>query len=155
MFSPNSKRPKLPPVQLPEDKKNKSPMDKATKRRLWITVGVSFLLLFVWFGAHSLGEIRREPMISYIVMGVYFVAFAAILITYLAYNRGFVNKNVTEDMLPDTWSPEKKRDFVEGNRRRAEKSRWMVMLIIPFAVVFMVDALYLFLWDGLLSGMLK
>ena len=87
------------------------------------------------------------------VMIVYFVAFAAILITYLAYNRCFINKDVTVDMLPAEWSEEKKLSFVEGNRARAEKSRWMVTIIIPFVVVFMCEALYLFVWDGYLADL--
>ena len=29
---------------------------------------------------------------------------AVLIITYLAYNRGFVNKNVTAEMLPADWS---------------------------------------------------
>ena len=88
-------------------------------------------------------------------MIVYFVAFAALIVSYLLYNRAFVNKDVTVEMLPDEWSEEKKQAFVEGNRIRAEKSRWMVTLIIPFVVVFMCEALYLFVWDGLLSGLWK
>ena len=58
-------------------------------------------------------------------------------------------------MLPDEWSEEKKQAFVEGNRIRAEKSRWMVMVIIPFLVVFMCEALYLFVWDGYLSNVFE
>ena len=90
-------------------------------------------------------------MIQYVIMTVYCLSFAVILITYLIYNRAFVNKDVTEDMLPMDWSPEKRKAFVEDTRRRAEKSRWVLMLIIPFVVTFMAEALYLFVWDGYLA----
>ena len=105
-------------------------------------------LLIIYYGCIALGWVHA-------VMLVYFIAFAAIIITYLAYNRGFVNKDVTVDMLPDEWSEEKKQAFVEGNRIRAEKSRWMVAIIIPFVVVFMCEALYLFVWDGYLANLFK
>ena len=103
-------------------------------------------LLFIYYACVSLGHAKP-------VMIAYFVAFTAIIVTYLAYNRGFINKDVTADMLPADWSEEKKKAFVEGNRVRAEKSRWMVTLIIPFVAVFMCEAMYLFVWDGLLSGL--
>ena len=145
MFFPNknSNQPRLP-----EEKKPPKPLSPAAKKRLWTAALLSFALLFIYYGCVSLGYVKP-------VMIIYFVAFAAIIVTYLAYNRGFVNKDVTADMLPDDWSAEKKQAFVEGNRIRAEKSRWMVILIIPFVVVFMCEALYLFVWDGLLSGLLK
>lgn len=58
-------------------------------------------------------------------------------------------------MLPDDWSDEKKQAFVEDNRRRAEKSRWLLYLLIPFIFVFMVEALYLFLWMDNLENLFK
>ena len=145
MFFPN---PNKNQPRLPEEKKPSKPLSPAAKKRLWTSLLLSFLLLFIYYGCISLGYAKQ-------VMIVYFVAFAAIIVTYLAYNRGFVNKDVTADMLPADWSDEKKQAFVEGNRVRAERSRWMVILIIPFVVVFMCEAMYLFVWDGLLSGMFK
>ena len=34
----------------------------------------------------------------------------------------------------------------DGNRRRAERSRWLLLLLIPFVFVFLAEAMYLFLW---------
>lgn len=144
MFSPNKNRPQLP---LQPEKKSK-PMSSDMKKRLWTTVALTFILLFIYYGGIAIGQAKA-------VMIAYFVSFAILLVTYLAYNRAFVNKDVTVDMLPDEWSEEKKQAFVEGNRARAEKSRWMVMVIIPFLVVFMCEALYLFVWDGYLSDVFE
>ncbi len=144
MFSPNKNRPHLPNQP---DKQSK-PMSPEVKKRLWTTVALTFILLFLYYGCIALGWAEA-------VMIAYFVAFTVLIVTYLAYNRAFVNKDVTVDMLPDEWSKEKKEAFVEGNRLRAEKSRWMVMIIIPFVVVFMCEALYLFVWDGLLSNVFE
>ena len=110
---------------------------------------MSLALLVIYYGIPAI-----RPELTQAVLIVYMVAFAGFLVTYIAYNRGFVNKDVTVDMLPDDWSEEKKQEFVEGNRRRAEKSRWMLVIIVPFVVVFMAEALYLFVWDGWLSNLL-
>ena len=140
--------PKNNQPRLPEEKKPAKPLSPATLKRLWVSVALSMILLFIYYGCVAMGYVT-------VVMIAYSVAFTAILVTYLAYNRGFVNKDVTVDMLPADWSEEKKQAFVEGNRARVEKSRWMVMLIIPFVVVFMCEALYLFVWDGYLSQLFK
>ena len=144
MFSPNKNRPQLPERNGKEPK----PMTSEAKKRLWTTVALTFVLLFIYYGCISLGWAKA-------VMIAYFTVFTVLLVAYLAYNRAFVNKDVTVDMLPDEWSEEKKQSFVEGNRIRAEKSRWMMMVIIPFVVVFMCEALYLFVWDGFLSGLFE
>lgn len=145
MFSPNKKRPSLPKNSGGHEAK---PVSPEVKKRLWTTVALTFILLFIYYGCIALG-------LAEAVMVAYFLAFAALIITYLAYNRAFVNKDVTVDMLPADWSEEKKQAFVEGNRRRAEKSRWMVTVIIPFLIVFMCEALYLFVWDGYLSSLFE
>ena len=128
MFTPNPKRPP------------KKPISPEAKRRLVMVFLLTAVLLILYYGGMAIGLVRE-------VMIVYFVAFGLLLVGYLAYNRGFVTKNVTEADLPDDWPDEKKQAFVEGNRRRAEKSRWMLTLIIPFVLVFMAEALYLFVWD--------
>lgn len=141
MFSPSSKRPERmrPPAK---------PVSAQAKKRMIAVVLLTILLLVVYYGCIALGFVIP-------VMVVYMVAFAALLITYIAYNRGFVNKDVTVDMLPADWSEEKKQAFVDGNRIRAEKSRWMLTYIIPFIFVFMVEALYLFVWEGWMSNLFK
>ena len=161
MFSPNKNRPVLPG----QSDKTSKPVSPEAKKRLWTTVALTFVLLFIYYGCVALG-FAKAVMISY------FVAFTALIVSYLlynsnrsrkswlllaylAYNRAFVNKDVTVEMLPDEWSEEKKQAFVDGNRIRAEKSRWMVMVIIPFVVVFMCEALYLFVWDGYLAKLFE
>lgn len=141
MFFPKSNRPERP---IPE----KKPVSPEAKKQFTVVVVMSIVLLVLYYGIMSL-----LPHLTMAIMAAYMVAFAVILVSYLAYNRGFVNKDVTEEMLPESWSEEKKKEFVEANKRRAEKSRWMIVLIIPFVVVFMAEALYLFVWDGWLSNL--
>ncbi len=154
MFSPNRK----PGRDLQKNgvpSKEAQPMPREMKRRLWATVALTFILLIIWFGCIGIGDARYDPTIAYAVMIAYFVVFAALLVGYLAYNRAFVNKDVTVDMLPAEWSDEKKQAFVDDNRSRAEKSRWMMTVIIPFVVVFLAEALYLFVWDGFFADIFK
>ena len=146
MFSPNKKRPDLGKNGVPA--KESVPMDRETKRRLWATVGLTVLLMVIWYGCIA-AALARAVMIAY------FAVFTVLIIIYLAYNRGFVNKDVTIEMLPADWSEEKKQTFLANERIRAQKSRWMLTVIIPFLVVFMCEALYLFVWDSYLANYFK
>ena len=146
MFSPNKKRPDLGKNGVPA--KESAPMDRETKRRLWATVGLTVLLMVIWYGCIA-AALARAVMIAY------FAVFTVLIITYLAYNRGFVNKDVTIEMLPADWSEEKKLAFISAEKARAEKSRWMLTVIIPFVIVFMCEALYLFVWDSYLADFFK
>ncbi|MBQ9781003.1 MAG: hypothetical protein IJW00_08670 [Clostridia bacterium] len=142
MFFPKSNRPERP---IPE----KKPITPEAKKRAIVVLIMSIVLLVLYYGIMT---VFPGELITMAVMGAYMLVFAVLLVSYIAYNRGFVNKDVTEEMLPESWSEEKKKEFVAANKRRAEKSRWMMVLIIPFVVVFMAEALYLFVWDGWLSN---
>ena len=123
-------------------------MTREAKRRLWATAGLTLLLMAIWFGCMGAGMTKA-------VMIAYFDVFGVLLLAYLIYNRGFVNKDVTAEMLPADWSEEKKQTFLQNEKLRVEKSRWMLTLIIPFIVVFMCEALYLFVWDSYLADFFK
>lgn len=153
MFSPNKKRPDLQKNGISQ--KEQKPMDREAKRRLWATVAMTVILFVIWYGCMAVGEARGNDVLVFGVMTAYFLVFAVLLVSYLAYNRCFVNKDVTVDMLPADWSEEKKQAFVAAEKTRAEKSRWMLVVIIPFVVVLMCEALYLFVWDGYLSNFFK
>lgn len=146
MFSPNRKRPDFGKNGTPA--KESAPMTREAKRRLWATAGLTVVLMAIWFGCMGAGMAKA-------VMIAYFAVFGVLLLAYLAYNRGFVNKDVTAEMLPADWSEEKKQTFLQNEKLRVEKSRWMLTLIIPFIVVFMCEALYLFVWDSYLADFFK
>lgn len=145
MFLSNRNRPDRNRGGAPKEAK---PMPKHFKLRLAATLALTFVLLFLYYGCVAFG-------LAQAVMIAYFVVFGGLIIAYLAYNRAFVNKDVTADMLPADWSEERKQAFVEDNRRRAERSRWMMVVIIPFIIVFMCEALYLFVWDSYLANYFK
>jgi hypothetical protein len=87
--------------------------------------------------------------IFFIYMGIA----AVLVLIYTVYNRGFVYKGVTPDMLPDTMAEEEKRMVLTEAAARMKKTRWMLTLIIPFLLAFMLDALYLFLLEDLMISL--
>ena len=72
---------------------------------------------------------------------------------YVIYNRGFVAKNATPDMLPSTMSYEEKMEFIEQGKQRMKKSQWVLTLLLPIIVSLMLDMVYLFLWPMLGGGL--
>ncbi len=152
MFSPNKRRPPRP--DRPTGKRLRK-FTPENKRQIAAILIMTVLLLVIYYGCIALAG-AFPGQLDYLVRGVmlvYMVAFAVLLIAYLLYNRAFVNKNVTVDMLPDEWDDEKKQAFVQANADRAQRSHWMLTLIIPFVVVFMVEAFYLFVWNGWLGNL--
>jgi uncharacterized membrane protein (DUF485 family) len=111
----------------------------------------SLLVMFVYYGALAL----NIPIIAHLVTVAYMVIFGAFLVAYIAYNRAFSRKDVTADMLPDDWTDEQKQNYINDGKIRAEKSRWMLSVIIPFLVTFIADTLYLFVWTGFLENFFK
>ena len=141
------------------DKQNgrkKAPVEISSRTKaLAISLVInSALLLFIYFGTMGLdivvfkaGMLAPYPIfIGQIVYYAYWLVFAGFLIGYIAYNRAFSRKNVTADMLPDSWSEEKKNEYINDGLRRAENSKWMLSVIIPLLVTIAADAIYLFTW---------
>lgn len=125
----------------------KKPVTPEARRKLLIVLALTLFLLILYFSVQRMaGDGTLPPEAGYAIMILYMVSFAGLLIGYIVYNHAFVHKDVTVDMLPDDWPDEKKTAFVADVRRRAEKSRWLLLLLIPFIFVFMAEALYLFLW---------
>lgn len=119
-------------------------LSKQAAWRIPAVVASSLCLLFIYYTCIGFGW--AQP-----VMIIYMVIPAGLLIAYLIYNRGFVYKDVTADMLPAEWSEEKKTEILESSRTRAERSKWLLAVLIPFVLVLLADALYLYVWCGLLE----
>lgn len=133
---------------LPRENIEKKALTPEKKKLATSLIVNSLLILFVYYGAMGL----NVPIISYVVTVAYMLIFGGFLIAYIAYNRAFTRKGITVDMLPDTWSEEKKKEYVEDGERRMKKSRWMLSVIIPFLVTFIAEALLLFVWSGFLEN---
>ena len=75
------------------------------------------------------------------VLTVYMAITTALLVAYLIYNRGFSRRGVTEDMLPQDWNEEKKKEFIENAKARFQRSRWILLIISALFLVFVIDAI--------------
>ena len=116
---------------------------KLSPDKLWRIALIAFnslILTVVYFGFVQMGN----PIISPVVMIGFWVAFAVMLIVYVVYNRGFTQKGITREMLPDTWTEEKKTEYLEGIAKRQKRSGWMLAVIIPLMVPIALDAVILF-----------
>lgn len=78
---------------------------------------------------------------------VYLALAAAVGLSYVIYNRFFVRKGVTEEMLPIEWSDEQKHEYVENGRKRLKKSRWLLTILVPLLFTFFMDVFVLFIYN--------
>ena len=124
--------------------------DKKSRNRMLAIIGLTLLFMAVYFTAVSLPYELRY--VSYGLMVLYMAALAVFAIVYICYNFAFTRKGITAEMLPDTWSEEKKQEFIQKGKDREQKSRWMLMIIFPLVVTFIAEALYLFVWTGFLEN---
>ena len=122
--------------EIPSSKK---PISSDTAKLLVYLLLNSAALLFLYF---FISEKLRFPYISYI----YLAAGAVFGLYYVIYNRGFVAKDATIDMLPDTMTPLEKQKFLDDGKERLHKSRWVLTILVPIILTFMADMIYLFLF---------
>lgn len=126
------------------------PVSKKSKRKAISLILGSLISLFVYYGVGA----TNIPALQMGVMMAYMVAFGGMLAAYIIYNRAFSRKNITIDMLPDHWSADEKQSYIRDGEERMKKSQWMLMIIIPLLVTFAAEAMYLFVWTGLIEPML-
>lgn len=92
-------------------------------------------------------ELAEDAVYSFVVMVLYMLLLVGFVLGYLIYNRFLYRKNLTEEDLPDSMSAEEKANFIADGKRRLEKSKWMMLLIFPLALVLLFDAAELFIFD--------
>jgi len=131
-----SKREYKPP------KKHHKDISPEAKKRAAILVLNTLILTFIYFGTMGL----EQPILSFIVTAGYWLAFAGFTVAYIMYNRGFTQKDITPEMLPDSWDAAKKAEYINAAAERQKRSRWMISVIIPILVPIALDAIYLFTW---------
>ncbi len=113
-----------------------------TKKTVALLVINTLVLTFIYFSAMAVAQ----PILSIIVTAGFWLGAAGFIIAYTIYNRAFTRKGITVEMLPDTWSEKQKAEFVEDGKRRLERSKWMLCIIIPLMIPILLDAIALFTW---------
>ena len=128
----------------------KPQVSQKTKKKAISLIFGSIASLVIYYGVGA----TNIPMLQMGIMVAYMVAFGGLLAAYIIYNRAFSRKNITPDMLPDHWSADEKQNFIRDGEERMKKSQWMLMIIVPLLVTFAAEAMYLFVWEGLIAPML-
>ena len=86
-----------------------------------------------------------------VILWVYAAALVGFSLAYIIYNRGLSRKNITIDMLPSTMSLDEKQAFLNEITRRADKSKWMITVIFPLVITFLIDTVVLYLAEPIIE----
>ncbi len=86
--------------------------------------------------------VRFFPLVTLIACAV---VTAGVCFAYVIYNRGFTRKNLKPEDLPNTWSYEQKTEFIEDGKRRLERSKWVLTVIIPLIVIYAYEIIDIFI----------
>lgn len=120
--------------------KNASEKDRAQRKLLLILMLNTIVFATIYFTV--------AQYFSYIPI-VYLVLAGAVTLGYLLYNRGFSRRNVTPEQLPDTMTSEEKTAWIEDGTRRLRRSRWVLTILLPLLLTFLMDLVYLFVYPSI------
>ena len=124
-------------------KEEKSVTVKENKDKLYSTVKKLLLLILVAGAVFAFYRLMLLTPIFPFVLGAYIVALVVLIFVYILYNRGMSRSKLTEDMLPDEWSYDMKREYIEDGKRRLKKTEWMLMVILGLMLTFAFEFLEL------------
>ena len=125
----------------------KKTVNKTALLLLIALVGAT-VVSFVVYRLLMTGPYFHIALIAYMVLG------AVSALGYVAYNRGFVRRGVTPDMLPGDWSDEKKQEYIEDGARRMKRSRWLLIVAFALFATLALDVIELYalpLVEGILG----
>lgn len=130
---------------------------KTTFSELWKTnqkLRYSVILLlntFLFYLSYRillmLAEKAGKPFLIALVLIFYSALLIGFVLIYLIYNRFLYRKNIKEEDLPDTMTWEEKAEFVADSDRRLKNSKWMMLIILPLVITFLIDTVDLFILD--------
>ena len=123
-----------------QSNKDMTAKNKINLRPLWL-LGALILASAAVYASYRVLISTFNPEI---VMLIYMTLATALALAYVIYNRGFSRKNITADMLPESWSEEKKNAFIEDGKLRLKKSKPLLVVVIAFFFTFVIEAIELF-----------
>lgn len=104
----------------------------------------------LFYGAYA---VLSETPVCTAVLWIYFALLIGFSAAYVIYNQGFYRKNITPDMLPDTMTAEEKQAAIDEGKTRLEKSKWMITIIFPLVMTFILDILILFMIEPIIDAL--
>ena len=126
---------------------NKNQTEHKNIRYLILLIVNTILALLIYRVPLAYAELTDETFAAFVVMVLYLTLLLGTVLAYLIYNRFLYRKGITPEQLPDQWSAEQKVAFIEDGERRLRRSKWMLTIIFPLLVTFLIDAIDLFLID--------
>jgi hypothetical protein len=126
---------------------NKKKAEGKSTRYLILLIANTLLALLVYRVPLSYAALTDETFGAFVVMVVYLALLLGFVLAYLIYNRFLYRKGLSPEQLPSEWSAEQKVAFIEDGERRLRRSKWMLTIIFPLLVTFLIDAVDLFLID--------
>ena len=137
---------KKKPVETGSSDFKKSESFKKNKKYLLPLI----LNTVLFFGLYSF-LVNISEFVMMATLWTYFALTLGFSFAYIIYNRGFSRMNVTPEMLPSSMSFEEKTEFIEDGKRRLERSKWMLLIIFPLLVTFILDMVGIYLLEPLLD----
>ena len=116
-------------------------------RYLVILIVNTIVFLSVYRVLLHYADLAQNAYYSFCAMILYMALFVGFLLGYLIYNRFLYRKNLTVEDLPETMTQEQKEAFIADGKARLQKSKWMMLVILPLVITFLVDAVELFVFD--------
>ena len=107
------------------------------KKHVWMLFANTALLLLLYLVC-----VRFFPVVT---LWVYTLVFAGFALAYVIYNRGFSRKNLKPEDLPADWGEEEKIEYIADGKRRLEKSKWMLTVLLPLIVIYGYEIVELFI----------
>ena len=126
---------------------NKKKAERKSTRYLILLIVNTLLAFLVYRVPLSYAALTDETFGAFVVMVVYLALLLGFVLAYLIYNRFLYRKGLSPEQLPSEWSAEQKVAFIEDGERRLRRSKWMLTIIFPLLVTFLIDAVDLFLID--------
>lgn len=133
------------------DDGTKKPVSAQAKLHFVMLI-VNTILFFVLYRVLlNLATTVQTAYISYLVMIGYAVLLVGFTLAYLIYNRFLYRKGLTKEDLNPEWTEEQKEAFLADGEERLERSKWMMVIILPLVLTFLFDAVDLFIIQGVLK----
>lgn len=133
------------------DDGTKKPVSTQAKLHFVMLI-VNTILFFVLYRVLlNLATTVQTAYISYLVMIGYAVLLVGFTLAYLIYNRFLYRKGLTKEDLNPEWTEEQKEAFLADGEERLERSKWMMVIILPLVLTFLFDAIDLFIIQGVLK----
>ena len=124
---------------------NNSPSPKKALRTL-LVLFLNFIILYGLLRVIiTLGERLQMPVIYYIGSSAYMIGLAVLVILFFWWNGGtFDTKLPLPEDLPEEWTLQEKRDYLEKRREGLNRARKLLYVLLPLLVTIAIS--YIELW---------